>query len=172
MNHLSACSGIEAATQGPPTRRIKDRRGHRNGRLVVVGFAGMNHEHRAMWFCRCDCGGETIVQSNNLDRKSGTKSCGCLKKEAAKKRIKGSGVWNEGRKYPIRGGEHVYSTRHSWAKAAIRKFGAACQRCGWNEARCDVHHKIPRSKGGENILSNALVICPNCHRVEHERGKA
>lgn len=33
-----------------------------------------------MWLCRCNCGNETIVSSNNL-RRGLTKSCGCLRKE-------------------------------------------------------------------------------------------
>jgi 5-methylcytosine-specific restriction endonuclease McrA len=29
--------------------------------------------------------------------------------------------------------------------------------------RYQVHHKIPRWKGGDNSLSNALVLCSACH---------
>lgn len=55
--------------------------GKRFGRLVVlsrrensVSPGGVIH---ATWLCKCDCGGETVVQSNVLisGRK---KSCGCL----------------------------------------------------------------------------------------------
>jgi predicted restriction endonuclease len=63
--------------------------------------------------------------------------------------------------------EFLFLTKGAWSRAAKRAYGEACQRCGWNEAFCDAHHKIPRSQGGKNIISNAIILCPNCHRVTH-----
>lgn len=40
------------------------------------------------------------------------------------------------------------------------------------EARCDVHHRVPKAHGGLHTLANAVVLCPNCHRIEHEAGNA
>ena len=37
------------------------------------------------WLCRCECGREVVVRHSNLTRKV-TRSCGCLRKEKAKKR--------------------------------------------------------------------------------------
>jgi len=161
MNYLSVCSGI-------PNRRIRDIKGHRNGRLVAVEFVGLNGESRAMWKCKCDCGGEKVVQSNNLFRDSGTKSCGCLRREANAKKLKDDGPWNEGKSYAINSSERCYKTRHSWAKACLREKGNKCQVCGWAKAKCDVHHIIPKSQGGLNLISNSKILCPNCHRIEHE----
>ena len=31
----------------------------------------------------------------------------------------------------------------------------------------DIHHIIPKSKGGTNDMSNLTYICPNCHRIAH-----
>jgi hypothetical protein len=148
----------------------RDMTGHRNGRLVCVEPVGVHAGGHVLWRCRCDCGGEKVVQSNNLKRASGTKSCGCLRSEASKKRVLRDGAWNEGKSYAVNQGERCYKTRHSWAKAVLKRLGNQCQRCGWNEARCDVHHKIPKGKGGLHTIANAIVLCPNCHRVEHERG--
>src|ERR1019366_842963 len=40
---------------------------------------GSNNHNKAMWFCKCECGKDTIIVGNNL--KTGTvNSCGCLKK--------------------------------------------------------------------------------------------
>lgn len=48
-------------------------------RLTVLERAGSQNKKTA-WRCRCECGGEVIVKSDNL--KSGnTKSCGCQKRE-------------------------------------------------------------------------------------------
>lgn len=38
-----------------------------------------------MWHCRCDCGNERPVYSQSLVRGM-TKSCGCIRAEAAKRR--------------------------------------------------------------------------------------
>ncbi|WP_224961812.1 EVE domain-containing protein [Geomonas subterranea] len=31
----------------------------------------------------------------------------------------------------------------------------------------EVHHKVPLSAGGEDVVANALAVCPNCHRKMH-----
>lgn len=148
---------------------IRDLVGHRNGRLVAVALDRVREsDGRAMWLCKCDCGGEKVVQSNNLTRRNGTKSCGCLRREAAAARMLEAGKWNEGKSYAINSGERCYRTRHSWAKAAIRHYGNRCEQCGWDKARCDVHHRKPKSKGGLHTIANAVVLCPNCHRLVHE----
>jgi hypothetical protein len=51
---------------------------HRYGRLTVVARCGANTRGEAHWFCRCDCGGETIVRGSVL-RSGHTKTCGCRK---------------------------------------------------------------------------------------------
>ncbi len=51
-------------------------------------------------------------------------------------------------------------------KNKLRK--SACERCGWSEARCDLHRIIP---GGPYTEENTITLCPNCHRVETERAK-
>ena len=99
-------------------------------------------------------------------------SCGCLRSEAQKRRIKKLGAWNEGKSYSVEGGDRCYKTKHGWAKAARRLYGDKCQKCGWDKGHCDVHHRNQKSKGGLHTLENAIVLCPNCHRVLHERGDA
>ena len=50
----------------------------RFGRLTVVKYTGRSKNSHVMWFCKCDCGNETVVRDDSL--KSGnTKSCGCLR---------------------------------------------------------------------------------------------
>jgi 5-methylcytosine-specific restriction endonuclease McrA len=44
-----------------------------------------------------------------------------------------------------------------------------CCVCGWGKTKCDIHHKIPIRLGGETKLNNLLVLCPNCHRLEHKK---
>jgi len=78
-----------------PSRKIRDIRNERFGRLVVVGFshlsvdAGMN----AFWDCVCDCGETICVSSSSLrkgknGKSGGTSSCGCLARESSRRMIK------------------------------------------------------------------------------------
>lgn len=143
--------------------------GHRHGRLVAQRLApGLSRDGHRLWECACDCGGAAVVASNNLTRGTGTRSCGCLLREAAKARVAKNGTWNEGKSYATQNGERCYKTRHSWAKAALRHYGNRCQSCGWDKARCDVHHRKPKGQGGLHTIKNAIVLCPNCHRIQHE----
>jgi hypothetical protein len=165
----SVCSGIEAASVAwhPRTRDLS---GLRLGRLMVSAPSRRDRDGHVMWRCFCDCGSIKDIASNSLTRKSPVQSCGCMNATAAQAKRKIDGPWNEGKSYAINSGEHCYKTRHAWAKAVIRKCGNKCQICGWSEARCDVHHKTAKSEGGAHTINNAIVLCPNCHRVHHERG--
>ena len=52
--------------------------GNRYGKLVVLERVENNRFGHVCYRCKCDCGGETIVDTNNL-RKGITNSCGCIK---------------------------------------------------------------------------------------------
>lgn len=56
-------------------------------------------------------------------------------------------------------------------KRQLKKFGIPCLICGWNEARCDIHHIVERKNGGQEDYKNLILVCPNCHRVIHETSK-
>lgn len=60
-------------------RNVKDIRGERYGRLVVVRYLGRKNK-QSIWECKCDCGEIISVTSSHL-RQGNTKSCGCFKKE-------------------------------------------------------------------------------------------
>ena len=54
--------------------------GKKFGRLMVVSFVGTDSNYNALWYCKCQCGGETTTRTFML--KSGrTKSCGCWHKD-------------------------------------------------------------------------------------------
>ena len=56
----------------------------------------------------------------------------------------------------------------SLGPAAIRRDGGRCQACGL-AARpvLAVHHIVPVSLGGRDVLSNLTTLCANCHRIVH-----
>lgn len=69
-------------------KKYKDITGERYGRLVVVALAGRRGDKGGMfWRCRCDCGNEKIISGSDL-RKGAIRSCGCLRDEKAKERLK------------------------------------------------------------------------------------
>lgn len=151
------------------TTNSVDKTGLRIGRLVALCPVGRTTDGHTRWLCQCDCGKTCEVGSNNFREKGGARSCGCLRSEAQKRRIKRDGVWNDSKSYAINCGERCYKTKHGWAKAVLRHYGNKCSKCGWDEAKCDTHHVVPKSAGGKHTVSNGVVLCPNCHRKEHEK---
>jgi hypothetical protein len=46
-----------------------------------------------------------------------------------------------------------------------------CQVPGCDRTRfLEVHHLVPRSRGGKNTRDNLVTLCGSCHRMSHERG--
>ena len=54
-----------------------DLTGKKFGNLIVLKKT-RNEKNRILWLCRCSCGKENFVSSNDL-KSCHTKSCGCLK---------------------------------------------------------------------------------------------
>jgi hypothetical protein len=50
----------------------------------------------------------------------------------------------------------------------LKRANAKCSLCGWCESTCDIHHILPKSKGGSDKMDNLICVCPNCHRSLHE----
>jgi len=65
--------------------------GRKFDRLEVIARAGsrVRPGHTdALWLCRCKCGNEVVVLSQNLLHNHNTRSCGCLMREASSQRMK------------------------------------------------------------------------------------
>ena len=80
--------------------KFVDLTGQAFGRLVVLQRAKTINK-RTKWLCKCECGNEVLVESNNL--KTGhTQSCGCFQREATSSANKTHGkrhtrlysIWN------------------------------------------------------------------------------
>lgn len=57
--------------------------GERIGRLVVLGEAGRAKDRHRLLRCKCDCGKEVVVTSNNLKQRASI-SCGCFRLDLMK----------------------------------------------------------------------------------------
>ena len=70
-------------------KQLPDLAGQKFGKLTairqVAPIITPNGSSVRAWLCRCDCGREIVVRHYNLKNKV-TRSCGCLRKEKARKR--------------------------------------------------------------------------------------
>jgi predicted HNH restriction endonuclease len=62
-----------------------------------------------------------------------------------------------------------YKLRHY----KIQESNNTCEVCGFTctseRSILEIHHIIPLSKGGEDTMDNLLLLCPNCHQLEHRK---
>ncbi len=57
------------------------------GILTALKMVGSNKQNKAMWYCKCDCGGERTTCSNNLVQGM-TTSCGCISESIIARELK------------------------------------------------------------------------------------
>lgn len=60
--------------------KVIDLVGQQFARLTVLSRAGSQNK-KSTWLCRCQCGKEVVVKSDNL-KNGNTKSCGCQKRDS------------------------------------------------------------------------------------------
>lgn len=60
--------------------------GQQFSRLTVLSQAVSNKHGATRWYCHCECGNFTTVNTGSL-RNGTTKSCGCYQREVARERI-------------------------------------------------------------------------------------
>lgn len=71
----------------------KDLSGQKIGRLSIIEKYGHASDGVILWKCRCDCGNICTVRADSLNHQT-TLSCGCLKREMDKDRLKTHGLSN------------------------------------------------------------------------------
>lgn len=49
----------------------------------------------------------------------------------------------------------------------FRRMQLGCSACGWDKCVCDLHHIVPKVRGGLDTHNNLSYLCPNCHRLVH-----
>ena len=73
--------------------------------------------------------------------------------------------------------QQIVHNRNEYVKVfVLRRAKGYCEKCGKfapflkdDEATpfLEVHHIMPLSEGGKDIVKNAIALCPNCHRHAH-----
>ncbi len=148
--------------------RTRDLTGRRFTCLVALRVVGKHINGSLLWLCECDCGKQKNVPSCRLTTGK-VHSCGCYRSKIKSEWHKTHTTWNKGKTYTTKRIDEVFASKNAWTEAVKRHCGDICQRCGWHEAPCDVHHLVKKSLGGKNVISNGIVLCPNCHRIEHHQ---
>lgn len=106
--------------------------GQRFGRLTVVCYS--HGRDGAMWYCRCDCGGESIAKAVSL-RYGTTKSCGCGSRAQAQANFRDRAVNTRGEFYP-----HNKQLKDLWRNMLRRCYD-------------------PRDKRWENYGGRGVRVC-------------
>ena len=156
------------------TNLFKDLVGLRFGRLTVVRYLGSIPNEHGKYLCRCSCGTEVEVYSNNL-RKGNTKSCGCLQRERVSK---------------VRRSRPYEALYKSLARRAHRRNLAMdisyedfvgytaqgeCHYCGeavhWSEYNGgNKGYNLDRKDNSQGYLgSNIVVACGRCNQGKSSR---
>lgn len=118
-------------------------------------------------FCERDCNSAAALKTHETScEKNPNRKPGSFfdKKHTLETKIKQGQTNAMGLKVP----DSILDMSKRTTSKVMRRLGVGCSRCGWNEGVCDIHHIVPRSKGGTDSNDNLTYICPNCHRLAHE----
>jgi 5-methylcytosine-specific restriction endonuclease McrA len=69
--------------------------------------------------------------------------------------------------YYTQNGEYKSGLWWELRKAALARNDGMCEHPGCIEKAVEVHHIVPLSRGGRNILTNLMCLCPYHHDVRH-----
>jgi hypothetical protein len=150
----------EANCTKPLAKNAKNLKDVRFGRLLVVEFSGdRSNNNSPIWICQCDCGNIHRASAQDLGRKTGLRSCGCLAREATHNRTFKHGlgdsliykIWNR-----------IISRCHNERDRAFNRYGgrgiSVCQR--WRDSveafvadmgpRPSTHHSVERKNNNGN----------------------
>lgn len=152
-----------------PVRKYRDSYdlvGQRFGQLTVLSlmparYLTPNGKKRKLWRCLCDCGKESVVQTNNLcmDR---TTSCGCLKwgKEAVHNRAMShvkpdTGLRETFRSYSTSAKKRGYEFALT-IEEALALFSSNCHYCGGEPSNIFKKSYIPFVYSGIDRKDNSI----------------
>ena len=58
--------------------------------------------------------------------------------------------------------------RASWQEVIVDYLGGLCIWCG-TDKKLHLHHSLPLSRGGRNVMSNLELVCSKCHKALHKQ---
>lgn len=155
--------------------RFKDRAGDKYGRLTVLSHAGKDHRGKHLWLCKCDCGKEKVVVSDNLSSGK-SNSCGCLKAEFLSKKGNQYGLYEDREKAMLKV-QYSHLKRRNKAKFFDDVLGfddfcllskSPCKYCGTEYSK-EIEDRLNESKKGKR-LSDHVLKCNGIDRIDSSKG--
>jgi len=155
--------------------RFKDRTDDRYGRLTVISHAGKDYRNKHLWLCKCDCGNEKVVVSDNLSSGK-SNSCGCLKAEFLARKGNQYGLYEDREKALLK-------VQYSHLKRRNQKMGfsdaiefddfaklakSPCKYCGVEYSK-EIEDRLNESKKNKR-LSDHVLKCNGVDRVDSSKG--
>lgn len=160
------------------SNRLIDHTGQRFGRLAVICL--YDRRGTSIRFkCICDCGKEAIVRSGGL-RNGKTRSCGCIKKETNRDRLKKESISRKGEQHhnwnPNLSQEDREEGRNSyrrlpWLTQIFKRDNFTCQICGQRGGgtlhahHLDGYHWCVERRWN---VANGVTLCKRHHREFHK----
>ncbi len=151
-----------------------DRTGLKYGRLTVVKHNGKDKRNKHLWLCKCECGNEKVVVSDNLS--SGrSNSCGCLKVEY----LNNSGfqfIGSKDREVAILKIQysHLKRRHNKKSKEAVLSFdtfiklsNSRCEYCGLEHSKL-IEDRSERVEGKK--ISDTILKINGIDRVNSDMG--
>ena len=100
-----------------------------------------------------------------------------LEKRVSRLRRRAVDGYPRGNRFP----KSVETTSHTFVRDPLVKAfvlnqaAGVCEGCGQKapfmsvagDPYLEVHHVLPLAQGGSDLASNAVALCPNCHRRAH-----
>lgn len=145
--------------------KFLDRTNIRYGRLVVLEHKGKDKRGKHLWLCKCDCGNEKIVVSDNLSSGK-SKSCGCLRKEFLSKKGNQFGLYEDRQ-------EAMMKVQYSHLKRRHKQNGmigdvldfetfskiskSKCKYCGLEYSK-EIKDRLNESKSKKSLSDEVLKI--------------
>lgn len=65
--------------------------------------------------------------------------------------------------------ESILGLSSRTVRKILKRLGVGCSRCGWAEGTSDLHHIRGRKVPNPDHHENLALLCPNCHRLVHEK---
>ena len=159
--------------------RLIDLTGQIFGRLTVIQQGGFDKYRNALWLCKCTCGTEKIIVGTSL-RSGNTNSCGCLRDEITRDRVKLTPglanmrrIFGDYKRIAKRRG-HTFDLTEKQFAELIKKD---CHYCGAKpnnvakQKKCNGTYiyngldRIDNTKG--YTLDNVVPCCINCNMAKN-----
>lgn len=167
------CLRKERVTQ----TQFKNLSGKKYGRLTAIRVA-YNDNGMYFWECLCECGKIAIVKSAKLTN-GHNRSCGCLCRDIASKRMKifaktqrkeTHPMWNPNLTQEDRQNKRNNKKWDKWKLKVFTRDNYICKKCGYSNGHILNAHHIYSWNINKRLrysTNNGITLCNICHKKFH-----